>query len=245
MHEPSAVNPDVAHIQRIDAIPRILSAVAQITGMRFCAVARVTDTRWTACAVLDESGFGLVPGDELELETTLCNEVRQHHMPVAFDRASTHPVYSQHHTPRIYGLESYISVPIFRRTGDFFGTLCAIDSRPAEVEDLAVVKSLQLFAEMIGLQLELVDDLDAARARLRDADFRQELLGETERDIRNIFQPIVTSLYLLRTSPTLSDEDRVLVEQMEACSLQLTDLLHRQLDVTVERIEERLAGVHT
>lgn len=236
----NTIDPDVARIQRIDAVPRILAAVARITGMRFAAVARVTDASWTVCAVLDELGFGLQPGGQLELDTTICNEIRQHHKPVAFDHASRHPVYARHATPLRYGLESYISVPILLEGGGFFGTLCAIDSRPAQVDNPAVLESLQLFAELIGLQLRLTDDLDAALARLNDARFRQDLNASHEHDVRDVLQPIVTSLYLLKTSQMLGDDDRALVAEMDAWCQQLTGLMRKQLDVAMGRIEQRL-----
>jgi GAF domain-containing protein len=231
---------DVARVQRIEAVPRILTAVARITGMRFAAVARVTDCDWTACAVLDELGFGLQPGGQLELSTTICDEIRQHHGVVAFDHASEHPVFSRHHTPLKYGLESYISVPIFLDGGKFFGTLCAIDSRPAKVDDPTVIQSLQLFAEMIGMQLRLVDELDAALARLGDARFREGLASAHEHDVRDLLQPIVTNLYLLRTSDTLAAQDRALVDDMETACARLTDLMRAQLDVAMGRIEQQL-----
>ena len=103
--DPPLLN-DVAEIGRIEAVPRILETVAHITGSRFTAIARVTETTWTACATLDTLGFGLVPGGQLVLETTICDEIRQSSTSVVFARASTHPLYSKHHTPRIYGLES-------------------------------------------------------------------------------------------------------------------------------------------
>jgi hypothetical protein len=43
MSSPAEIDPDVLSIQRIDAVPRILAAVARITGMRFAAVARNSD----------------------------------------------------------------------------------------------------------------------------------------------------------------------------------------------------------
>ena len=46
------------------------------TGMGFAAVARVTDDRWIACEVLDAIGFGLTPGGELAVKTTICDEIR-------------------------------------------------------------------------------------------------------------------------------------------------------------------------
>lgn len=231
------VDRDIAAVQRIDAVPRILAAVTQITGMRFAAVARVTESSWTACSVLDELGFGLVPGGELELETTICNEIREHHEPVIFGKASEHPVFSDHHTTKRYGLESYASVPIFRGSGELFGTLCAIDTRPADLESPGILKSLQLFAELIGMQLELVEDLDRTRTRLTDSHFREELLTATEREIRDLLQPLVTNMYLLHTSKTLSGDDRLLLEDMQTSCERVTHLLRQKLDLALARLD--------
>ncbi|MEO6518628.1 MAG: histidine kinase, partial [Pseudoxanthomonas sp.] len=83
----SAIAQDVAAIGRLQAVPRILEAVAHLTGQRFAAVSRVTDSTWTACAVYDQMNFGLHPGGELALETTICNEIRHSHQPVIFGHA--------------------------------------------------------------------------------------------------------------------------------------------------------------
>jgi GAF domain-containing protein len=44
-------------------------------------------------------------------------------------------------------------VPIFRGDGSFFGTLCAIDPEPARL-DPETIATLQMYAEMIGMQLD-------------------------------------------------------------------------------------------
>ena len=67
---------DVAAVQQINAVPKILDAVVRITGMGFVAVARVTSDRWVCCAVRDNINFGLSEGGELRVETTICNEIR-------------------------------------------------------------------------------------------------------------------------------------------------------------------------
>src|SRR5512134_2102334 len=121
------VRADIGAIARIDAVPKILEVVSRTTGMRFAAVARVTDDRWVACQVRDEIAFGLTPGGELPLETTLCNEIRQNGQIVVIDDVAASNAYCRHPTPALYGFQSYISVPIRRANGDFFGTLCAID----------------------------------------------------------------------------------------------------------------------
>lgn len=143
---------DLEAVAAVPGLQPLLEAVTRATGMRFAAVARVSEQRWTACAVYDLIDFGLRPGQELVLETTICNEIRQHRHTVHFDRASTHPVFAGHPTPAMYGFESYISVPILRADGSFFGTLCALDPEPALLDD-ATVQALELFAETIGRRL--------------------------------------------------------------------------------------------
>ncbi len=59
-----------AGLDRLEAVQTALRVLRRSTGMRIALVARVTDTSWTASAVLDEADFGLKPGDELPLHTT-------------------------------------------------------------------------------------------------------------------------------------------------------------------------------
>src|ERR1700691_3905587 len=103
---------DVAAVNRIDAVPIILEVVCRTTGMGFAAVARVTEDRWIACSVRDEIEFGLKPGGELKVETTLCHEIRQSGKPVVIDHVAEDDCYSGHPTPALYGFQSYISMPI-------------------------------------------------------------------------------------------------------------------------------------
>lgn len=236
-HDRLAIEADVANVSRNASVPRILDAIVRTTGLRFAAVARVTDTTWTACAVRDDLGFGLAPGEDLVLESTICNEIRQHHQPIVFGHASSHPIFRTHHTPRQYGLESYVSVPIFRRNGEFFGTLCAIDSLASDI-DLApaVVATLQLFAELIGVQLDMSDDLEAQGARLRDTELREEILSATEREMRDLMQPIATGIYLLRTSGALGDADLEVLNHMEACCTEIGAMLRERLNLSYDRL---------
>lgn len=234
----AAIEADIANVHRIAAVPRILTAVVELTGMRFAAVARVTDTTWTTCAAQDDLGFGLAPGADLPLETTLCNEIRQHHQPILFSQASTHPVYCDHHTPKHYGLESYLSVPIFRRNGEFFGTLCAIDTRPASLDGPNILRTAELFAELIGLQLEVAEDLGATRVLLHEAEERERVGAAAEHDIRDLFQPIVTGLYLLRSSPSLGEDDLAAVRQVEDSCNEVVHLLHKKFNDPRGRINE-------
>jgi GAF domain-containing protein len=153
----SVFQADVDAIQRIDAVPKILEVVCRTTGMGFAAVARVTDERWICCAVRDEIQFGLVLGGELKVETTICHEIRQSHQAVVIDHVAKDEAFCGHHTPAMYGFQSYISMPIVLADGTFFETLCAIDPRPARLKNPEIVGMFTLFAELIAIHLGAIE----------------------------------------------------------------------------------------
>ena len=116
----SALTADISAISRIDAVASVLKVICRTTGMGFAAVARVTQDRWVAGAVRDEIAFGLLPGGELSVKTTICDEIRDSGRPVIIDHVAEDDQYRDHHTPRMYGLQSYISMPIVLTNGAFF-----------------------------------------------------------------------------------------------------------------------------
>lgn len=155
---PESIREDVRMIESMPIIPGLLNAVCRTTKMRFAAVARVTEMQWVTCSVKDELGFGLKPGDELELNTTICNEIRQHLQPVVIDHVDEDPLYRNHHTPLHYGLQSYISIPIIRKDGSFFGTLCAIDPAPNKLNTPEIIDMFTLFADLISFHINAVEE---------------------------------------------------------------------------------------
>ncbi len=161
------IEADLAAVVRIDAVPAILEVVCRTTGMGFAAVARVTEDRWVACAVRDGIRFGLEPGGELEVATTICSEVRAGGRLVVIDHVAEDQAFCHHPTPARYGFQSYISVPIVRPGGAFFGTLCAIDPRPMRVSSPETVGMFRLFADLIGFHLDALDRLEAGEAAAR------------------------------------------------------------------------------
>jgi GAF domain-containing protein len=133
-----------------DEIRAILEEVCASTHMGFAAVARVTEDRWIACQVLDRIGFGLAPGAELEVQKTICNEIRQHAQAVVFDDANDDPAWETHPVPVFFGFRSYASFPVFLADGSFFGTLCAIDPAPRQLSTAAVLADLRDCASRVA-----------------------------------------------------------------------------------------------
>lgn len=70
VHAAPGKDADVTAISRLEAVQLILRVLSRTTGLRIAVVARVTKESWTACAVLDNAGFGLRVGDQLDLHTT-------------------------------------------------------------------------------------------------------------------------------------------------------------------------------
>ena len=157
---------DVDAIQEIGAVPKILDAVGRITSMGFVAVARVTSDRWVCCAVRDNINFGLQKGGELRVETTICNEIRQHGRLVVIDDVQTDGAFCNHPTPRMYGFRSYISAPIVTIDGTVWGTLCAIDPRPRDLQKPEILDTFQLFGQLIAAQLELSHRFERSQSDL-------------------------------------------------------------------------------
>jgi GAF domain-containing protein len=110
----------------------------------------------------------------LPVASTLCNTVRHSDASIFIDHASLDPVYSTHHTPRIYSIESYASVPIKMSSGEYFGNLCAIDPHPHKVKEPRIVAMFELFAQLIAVQL----DNERQRARIESALIDERAAGE-------------------------------------------------------------------
>ena len=225
-------------IGRLSAVPKILQAVTHVTGLRFAAVARVTETSWTACAVHDAIGFGLEPGGELVLETTLCNEIRQHGQPLVFGQASTHPLFAQHPCPRLYGFESYISVPITLGDGRFIGTLCALDPLPAKLDEQAV-RTLELFASLIAAQLETERRLEQSDGALHlaqgTAKLRDQFIAVLGHDLRSPLQALAMGTQLLREAPLHARWEKHL-DRMERSCERMGELIRDVLDLARGRL---------
>lgn len=232
---------DLKAIARIAAVDSILEIVCRATGMGFAAVARVTETQWIACAVKDDISFGLKPGGELELETTICNEIRTHHQEVVIDHVAEDAAFVHHHTPKMYGFQSYISMPILLKDGTFFGTLCAIDPLPRKLRNTQTVGMFKNFAELIAVQLETQEKVSDTESSLleerRTAELREQFIAILGHDLRNPVGAVSNAAQLLLRMP-LDDRMRRLAGIIQDSSLRIKGLIENILDFARGRLGE-------
>jgi signal transduction histidine kinase len=228
---------DIAAVSSIKAIPTILDIVCRTTGMRFAAVARVTEDRWIACSVRDHINFGLKPGGELKVESTLCHEIRKSGEAVIIDHAAEDPVYACHHTPQTYGLQSYISVPIRLTDGSFFGTLCAIDPAPHRLNTPETIEMFEMFAEVIGFQLSAIKNLLDEQ---NTSALREQFIAVLGHDLRNPLASISGGASLLRKE-TLSKRGAQILDMMQGSVVRMSGLIDNVLDFARGRLGDGIA----
>jgi signal transduction histidine kinase len=235
------IQADIDAIGQIDAVASILEVICRTTGMGFAAVARVTDAKWIACAVRDEINFGLVPGGELRLETTICNEIRQHQQAVIIDHVAVNEDFVNHHTPAMYGFQSYISVPIIKRNGEFFGTLCAIDPKPAPLSNPETIAMFKLFADLISLNLNIIEELAISKSKLleerKTSELRDQFIAILGHDLRNPVGAVLNVAQLLLRMP-LDDRIKRLANILQDSSYRMKGLIENILDFARGRLGE-------
>jgi len=101
-------------------IKGILEEACRLTQMGFVALARVTEERWIACQALDRIEFGLDPGDELDIKTTICDDIRKSGHEIIIDEVAVDPEWRTHPVPALYGFQSYAALPVVLADGSFF-----------------------------------------------------------------------------------------------------------------------------
>lgn len=233
--ETVAIARDLEAVRRVSAVPTILRILCDTTGMGFAAVARVSDQTWTACAVEDHIGFGLQAGAQLELATTLCVESRAARAPIVIENVAESDLYRDHHTPRIYGLQSYVSVPIVLGNGDYFGNLCCIDPRPAQLDRPGLLATFTAYADLIGRQLDLEGErLRADQALVHERSqsaLLEQYVAVLGHDLRNPLGAIMACAELLaRRKPGIDPSD--LVRRILASGERMGKLIGDVLDFT-------------
>ena len=232
---------DVEAVGRISIIPALLDVICRTTGMGFAAVARVTEERWVVCGVRDDINFGLVPGSELQIKTTICDEIRDSQEAVIIDHVNKDPKFAHHHTPAMYGFQSYISIPIFRKNGSFFGTLCAIDPKPAHLNNPQIIGMFKLFADLISFHLQAVEELAATETKLleerKTSELREQFIAILGHDLRNPISAISNSAELLKMIAPDEDAQR-LAAIIKNSSYRMQGLIENMLDFARGRMGE-------
>ena len=209
--------------------------------MRWAGIARVTQDKWIACSTHDEISFGLKPGDELDIESTLCGQVRLTQEAVFIEKATEDPLYCNHKVPKLFKCESLVSVPIYRKNGDFFGTICALDPEPAKLKTPEVQGMFNLYSDLLSFHLEAVEEKAAAVRQLKEeqevAQLREQFIAVLGHDLRN---PIASTRMSADILLHLSQNDMIQrhAKMIKSTSYRMEKLIGNMLDFARGRLGE-------
>jgi signal transduction histidine kinase len=162
--------------------------------------------------------------------------IRRTAAPVVIDHVDLDP---QHHTPRLYGFQSYISMPFVRADGSIFGTLCAIDPQPRHLNASATVAMFKAFADLIASHLDAQDYSDARDKELtdqrHDAELREQFIAVLGHYLRNPLAAIDGGMRLLSKRP-LDDTALSIVKLMQGSVTRMSGLIDSVLDFARGRL---------
>ncbi len=145
------------------------------------------------------------------------------------ERASGDPRYQGHPGLALYGIESYIAVPLFRAGGAFFGTLCALDPEAADLPE-EKLEIFRLLAELIAAQL---DQEDLQRER-------EHFIAALGHDLRSPLSAVVTSTAMLQ-SVDLPQAARPAVSRIERSTHRMQGLVDDLLDLARGRLGDGMS----
>jgi signal transduction histidine kinase len=123
--------------------------------------------------------------------------------------------------------------------GTFFGTLCAIDPRPAQVSRPEIVGMFRLFAELIAHHLDTGQRLAASEAAIsderRDSELREQFIAVLGHDLRNPLASIDAGTKLLRREPQTEKAERIL-GMLQSSVVRMTEMIDNILDFAKGRL---------
>ena len=130
-------------------------------------------------------------------------------------------------------------MPIFLRDGSFYGTLCAIDPKPAKLNNPPVLGMFRMFADLIAFHLEAGSRVAKAEAGLSNAqavnDLRDQFIAVLGHDLRNSIAAIAGGANLLRRVP-LDDRGRFISDSIAKSADSMASLVDDVMDLARSRL---------
>jgi signal transduction histidine kinase len=169
------------------------------------------------------------------------------------NHASQDERFREHPGLVLYGIESYLAVPLYRRDGSPFGTLCTLDPAPTDLDDDALA-IFTLLADLIAFELEADEQQQQQQAQLRAL---EEVIAIAGHDLRQPLTVLLARLQLLARAarqnsipgPELAARAEGLAAQVRRAinlSETLLDVAQREFDTpTIERAPCDLTSIAT
>ncbi|HEY8600839.1 MAG TPA: GAF domain-containing sensor histidine kinase [Thermomicrobiales bacterium] len=125
----------------------------------------------------------------------------------------------------LYGIESYLAVPLRRRDGSYFGTLCTLDPAPTDLADDAAA-IFTLLADLIAFELEADEQQRQQAAQIRTL---EDVIAIAGHDLR---QPLTILLGRLQLLARVARRGGLAPEELAARVDELTGQVRRAVSLS-------------
>ncbi|MCM3173975.1 histidine kinase dimerization/phospho-acceptor domain-containing protein [Paenibacillus sp. MER 99-2] len=189
-------------------------------------------------------------GSKLPFETSYCSLVlRDKSSELTIVDTAEHPLTRSMNVTGDLGSRFFIGVPIIRRSGEAFGTICLMDNPDYQLSETDM-KTLKAMAVFLGYVVDLEDSLLVQEQKLNDTEqLKAQLQAEKERaeseamtktqmialmshEIRNPLNGILGLTDLMRT-PDMPEEHLEYVNMIETSGNILLSLLNNMMNFNI------------
>ena len=126
-------------------------------------------------------------------------------------------------------------MPLFRQNGEFFGTLCVLDTEPREFSK-ELVETFELFANLIAFEVEAEErrqtNADILKLTEQSNDARARFMSILGHDLRSPLNTIVMAATLQKMSPNGSDKIPQMADKILKTADRMKFLIEDLLDTT-------------
>lgn len=122
-------------------------------GFSLWMMTRTEGSDWIVLQAEDH-GYSVKEGSVFHWADSFCSKMVKGDGPRVAPRSNEIPVYASSEIGRQVEIKAYIGVPVVRKDGSLFGTLCAIDKEEQSDELLEELESIELLARLLETVLE-------------------------------------------------------------------------------------------
>jgi len=148
------------------ATQAVLRFLRQQFGFDLWMLTRTEGNDWIVLAAEDRH-YGVQPGAVFRWSDSFCSRMVQGLGPRITPRVAAVPAYTEAPIAQALPIGAYVGIPLNRKDGSLFGTLCAIDPKP-QPENIAEKQ------EMVELLADLLNSLLNAELTATEATRRAE-----------------------------------------------------------------------
>jgi len=155
--------------------------------------------------------------------------------PLLINKASADSRFSDHPGLKLYGIESYIAVPLRRLNGEGFGTLCALDPLPSDLSE-ENFEIFNLLASLIAYELEADEQQQKNAAELKAArlvaETQARMMGVLGHDLRNPLSTVKLAAGMLNNDAIPPEKKLVLAGKILSSADRMQQMIEDLLDMT-------------